>query len=51
MKTRAAEPAPYDPELEAKISEVDKMSDSQITDKLQAMLVSFSHDSWAVESE
>ena len=40
VKTRAAEPVPHDPELDAKIKEVDDMAESQIDDKLQAMLVS-----------
>ena len=31
---------PFDPELEAKITEVDNMAESDIDDKLQAMLVS-----------
>lgn len=48
VKTRAAEPVPHDPELDAKIKEVDDMAESQIDDKLQAMLVSPVNQGWAV---
>ena len=40
MKTKAAEPLPMDPELEAKIGEIEKMAETQVNERLQAMLVS-----------
>ena len=40
MKAKAAEPLPMDPELEQKIGEIEKMSESQVDERLQAMLVS-----------
>ena len=36
----AAEPIPMDPELEEKISEIEKMAETQVNERLQAMLVS-----------
>ena len=39
-RPRASEPVPVDPELEVKINELDKMTEPQVNDKLQAMLVS-----------
>ena len=40
VKAKAAEPLPMDPELEQKIGEIEKMSESQVDERLQAMLVS-----------
>ncbi len=37
---RAPEPMPSDPELDAKLAELDGLAENQINDKLQAMLVS-----------
>ena len=37
---KASEPQPPDPELDRKMAELEKMSDAQINEKLQAMLVS-----------
>jgi len=34
----AAEPIPMDPELEEKISEIEKMAETQVNERLQAML-------------
>ena len=37
---KASEPQPPDPELDRKMAELEKMTDAQINEKLQAMLVS-----------
>lgn len=37
---KASEPQPPDPELDRKMQELERMTDAQINDKLQAMLVS-----------
>ncbi len=37
---KASEPQPPDPELDRKMQELERMTESQINDKLQAMLVS-----------
>ena len=39
---RASEPVPLDPELDAKLNKLDSLTETQINDKLQAMLVSVS---------
>ena len=41
VKTRASEALPVDPELQQKINEIDRLSEMQVNDKLQAMLVSY----------
>ena len=40
VKAKAAEPLPMDPELEQKIGEIEKLSETQVDERLQAMLVS-----------
>ena len=48
---KASEPQPPDPELDRKMQELEKMTDAQINDKLQAMLVSggiFSNTSYYI---
>ena len=37
---KASEPQPPDPELDRKMTELERMTDAQINEKLQAMLVS-----------
>ncbi len=39
-KVKASEPMPLDPELEAKLHKLDNLTEKEINDKLQAMLVS-----------
>ena len=40
VKAKVAEPPPQDPELEYKIAELEQLSETQVNDRLQAMLVS-----------
>ena len=47
---KASEPQPHDPELDQKMAELNKMTDSQINEKLQAMLVGIFSNIYSITS-